>query len=718
MGDYIDSLNRREEHYLLAKKLMSLGTIFPVVGPSGSGKSTFLSLMPEGEIPADLLNARSADGNGTLVDTLLCFSNHTELEKESLYVHCSFAKATRTMAEDGENAAKFFCYILFELAYLLEKENSSSCTEAQVKEIFQRAMEKETNNDGYQVKLQQLENYPDLAKNVMDSFLLVKSQDLLNLFQESVISLKEPKKINSTRKEKFLTLFQDYRMKEGQEEQKSFVLAFANFCLAIVEYFNEEILRLREKVEHHIARWSGMQEGDTYCFAFSEEMFLTELNEEEEQAIDNLTSIFLQSEDSSKEFFISELSFLCRGKDLLFQEGKPEQGVICTTSPEGEITSSVHCVRFKDSKGIGHSSSSGEAETERLSQFWRKHCSSRLVLIESLVANPTAKESKPILNQFLENLKKYNSKGELQIQVVKTHLDDYSNKIGISSGKKSIRSRIRTDDTENQDKKAQVFASLQEEVKETKERLRKNYPNVKLSVHYFGLSMEETIAPMLTGFFAELFKGEYERKVLVHSDSVNRIRALDLTWMESFLKEEFMNASRLRYHLARSNMEVGSAYHTARIWNLDSMTQGFSRETGSKAKYHLDSNYLDEVPTVLSPVWDKQGDTSVFDHILAEDDTNGKIKEKMRDNFHKRQIGYAFNRSLVVRITKHFLTEKRDFSHYSLWYIFQETQDKLFPQDKLVLTPLMKQLLSEELKYQMEIYCNECCIHIMNQEGE
>lgn len=746
--------------FLIAEKMMQKGSLVPIVGGSGDGKSTVLGLHAKGLLPFHLLQVRESSGSGTLVDTLLAFTNHPALDPEKLYIQCTLNSPSDELVADHGNGMKFYFDLLFAAVvdYVKGKvspvvnENGDLVLPLEYwKDIFQAALSKKHSNDSYCAKLQGVDTYLDRYKVILESFSQVEVEELKTHLIEVVDGPLGNTKITVDHKEKFrssLVSKAESKKSKPTAEDESLLQGLQLFLDGVKGFFLEEIRVLIKKIKA-LQKLQGTDEmvvkeahSGNFVFLFFLAQETLE-NPETSQISEELIQLLLHSESNSKEYLVSKLSLCCRGKDgedgsaNLYQAARKEQAVMCFPvdgNPQEYFY--VQNLRFMDTKGIGHSSKESEAEGARILQTTERYNRNHMVLLDSLEQNVVTKEAERATDSMFQSISE--KKGETQVLVVYSKFDKLvgdMDKSSVSHQSVSLMDSLlgrNKPTTSKQERAMEIMEKRFASLVEDNQKLGKNVQgkgeqghSVQFSRFYYGLGMDHTVKTMLEELskkifslefqkLKENFQGNHAQKPAIYTNT-KQIMDCNLDNLSVFFQADaILNPSQVRHRLLNTLEEIKHSHWRSDAYNLSYMADGYSRETTRSAKYHLDSLYLDMIPPYLSPMWQTQRNVGIFSKVLWEPDPVIKQQQEalLEQIFFQYSEQLSFKRRLIRAIYDRFAYKTHEGGSGTLWCIFLHTRDQLFPDDRTTLTPMMESIVKEVLLASLKDIINRYCVEI------
>ncbi len=382
----------RPETVEVVNKLEGKGNVVLLTGPTGCGKSTSLGAFTESEAVQAVLQVREADGKGSTAKANIIVTNHPDIPEDGVIIRARKAKLDmKDVNDDGD--------LIGEFLYVAASNYKKNPQEDQFKEKISKTFCNRLNNaanDSLAYKLKYIDEKD--CEKLIQYITTVSVSDVMAVYEEMIA--RTAKKSQSAQKEfvEVLKIYDDLReYVDGYWER-------------ILEYINNDGQKLVQTLKENGAEVRE-EEDESVLFDvfFGEE----DINSE-------ILSVLLRSEDSSKEYFLSDLSIIFRGSDTFF-EGKNAQQ-LKVAEENGE---SIYCLHLVDTQGLFHSTGvKPREEFERIVDMLTEFHSNSLVIVINSEVDNTVKDSYEAIRLLLSEATR-----SIDIYLLYTYWDGYMKRL-------------------------------------------------------------------------------------------------------------------------------------------------------------------------------------------------------------------------------------------------------------------------------------------------
>lgn len=373
------------------------GSANTIVGPTEAGKSTFLAGLSKTESVFELLSERTSDGKGSLINAEINITDDSEIDENKLYIHGEICK--KTVADMGDDN-KLIGSILFSAAKECSqnKRIDAKLFEDKIQKAFMIAV-KTPSNESLAYKITSFND--DEKKKIISIISEFPIEDVVNLYEE-VMTIQ---KVNNKKGQYAANIFTE---KIGI--LKSLECYINKFWNCVVECLNfgvdlfKQILDEMKDITHVDMEKEGK----------SEFYVVLSGNDNEEK----IRNILLKSENGSKEYLLSKLSFVFRGADWIFENPEIDKDAFIAAEQNNK---KVHVIRFIDTMGLFHEQGKEtEDEYERILDILSEYHSEKVIFVISSDVNATTKNGYQAIREFLTK-----AKGNIRVYLMFTKWDKF-----------------------------------------------------------------------------------------------------------------------------------------------------------------------------------------------------------------------------------------------------------------------------------------------------
>ncbi|WP_068984493.1 hypothetical protein [Lysinibacillus xylanilyticus] len=417
------------------------GAANTIVGATEAGKSTLFAGMAKGEKPSELLSERASSGKGSLVNAEINITDDPEIDENKLYIHGRICK--KTVADVGDDN-KLLGSVLFSAAKECSqnKRIDNNTFENKIEKTLNIAL-KTPSNDSLAYKIAAFGT--DEKKRVVEIISGFPINDMVELYEE-------------------VMAIQKANNKKGQYANNLFsekIGTIKNLERYVNEFWTYVIECLNSGVEQFKQILNEMQE-ITYVGVEDDgenEFFVVLSGDDTEQKI---RDILLKSENGSKEYLLSKLSFVFRGADWVFEDPEIDMDAF-VVSEYNDMK--IHVIRFIDTMGLFHEQGKETGdEYERILDILSQYHSEKVIFVISSDVNATAKNGYQAMREFLTK-----AKGNIGVYLMFTKWDTFmQSKVSENVGQNRFTRRkkieiswneIFTTSSKEQDELIQSFES-------------------------------------------------------------------------------------------------------------------------------------------------------------------------------------------------------------------------------------------------------------------
>ena len=373
-------------------KLEGKGNVVLLTGPTGCGKSTSLGSFTESEAVQAVLQVREADGKGSTAKANIIVTNHPDIPAEGVIIRARKAKLDmKDVNDDGDLIGEF----LYVAAANYKKNPQENLFKEKIRITFRNRLGNAA-NDSLAYKLRYIDEQD--CEELIQYISTVSISDVMAVYEEMVA--RTAKKSQAAQKE-FVEVLKSY------ENLKDYV---DGYWERILKYINNDGQKLIQTLKENGAEIRE-EEDESVLF----DVFFGAEDIESE-----LLSVLLKSEDSSKEYFLSDLSIIFRGADSFF-EGKNAQQ-LKVAEENGE---SIYCLHLVDTQGLFHSTGvKPREEFERIVDMLTEFHSNSLVIVINSEVDNTVKDSYEAIRLLLSEATR-----NIDIYLLYTYWDGYMKRL-------------------------------------------------------------------------------------------------------------------------------------------------------------------------------------------------------------------------------------------------------------------------------------------------
>lgn len=373
-------------------KLEGKGNVVLLTGPTGCGKSTSLGSFTESEAVQAVLQVREADGKGSTAKANIIVTNHPDIPAEGVIIRARKAKLDmKDVNDDGDLIGEF----LYVAAANYKKNPQENLFKEKIRITFRNRLGNAA-NDSLAYKLRYIDEQD--CEELIQYISTVSISDVMAVYEEMVA--RTAKKSQAAQKE-FVEVL------KSNENLKDYV---DGYWERILKYINNDGQKLIQTLKENGAEIRE-EEDESVLF----DVFFGAEDIESE-----LLSVLLKSEDSSKEYFLSDLSIIFRGADSFF-EGKNAQQ-LKVAEENGE---SIYCLHLVDTQGLFHSTGvKPREEFERIVDMLTEFHSNSLVIVINSEVDNTVKDSYEAIRLLLSEATR-----NIDIYLLYTYWDGYMKRL-------------------------------------------------------------------------------------------------------------------------------------------------------------------------------------------------------------------------------------------------------------------------------------------------
>lgn len=378
----------------------------PVVaaGTTGSGKSAVEEASAKNPVTQSLLGIREASGKGSVTKASTIATDYEMIPEDKLVMSAELHP--KTMAECGDDN-ELLGNVLYSGAKDYFKNPDENLYKAKLAKAMTNLLEHPANDSlGYKLK----DIGDDKYNALMEVILKFDVSQVMILYNEMLAK-------TSKKGQKGVRVFIDLL-----SSRESFREIVAEFWNLVIDFINQEVEELREKLESNGAVVEVKPEGGY--------MFTTLLGEDDLDS--EITEILLKSEEGSKEYLLSNVSLIYRGADYIFDVGNKDA---LTVAEIGDTK--IHCIRIIDTQGLFHSTGvKAKDEAERIVDLLSEFHSNRLLLVVNSFVTDTVKDGYDAISMMLQEVNR-----DIEVYLLFTHWDEYLKSFANQSGTVSRFSR-------------------------------------------------------------------------------------------------------------------------------------------------------------------------------------------------------------------------------------------------------------------------------------
>lgn len=378
----------------------------PVVaaGTTGSGKSAVEEASAKNPVTQSLLGIREASGKGSVTKASTIATDYEMIPEDKLVMSAELHP--KTMAECGDDN-ELLGNVLYSGAKDYFKNPDENLYKAKLAKAMTNLLEHPANDSlGYKLK----DIGDDKYNALMEVILKFDVSQVMILYNEMLAK-------TSKKGQKGVRVFI-----ELLSSRESFREIVAEFWNLVIDFINQEVEELREKLESNGAVVEVKPEGG---YIFTALLGEDDLDSE-------ITEILLKSEEGSKEYLLSNVSLIYRGADYIFDVGNKDA---LTVAEIGDTK--IHCIRIIDTQGLFHSTGvKAKDEAERIVDLLSEFHSNRLLLVVNSFVTDTVKDGYDAISMMLQEVNR-----DIEVYLLFTHWDEYLKSFANQSGTVSRFSR-------------------------------------------------------------------------------------------------------------------------------------------------------------------------------------------------------------------------------------------------------------------------------------
>ena len=378
----------------------------PVVaaGTTGSGKSAVEEASAKNPVTQSLLGIREASGKGSVTKASTIATDYEMIPEDKLVMSAELHP--KTMAECGDDN-ELLGNVLYSGAKDYFKNPDENLYKAKLAKAMTNLLEHPANDSlGYKLK----DIGDDKYNALMEVILKFDISQVMILYNEMLAK-------TSKKGQKGVRVFI-----ELLSSRESFREIVAEFWNLVIDFINQEVEELREKLESNGAVVEVKPEGG---YIFTALLGEDDLDSE-------ITEILLKSEEGSKEYLLSNVSLIYRGADYIFDVGNKDA---LTVAEIGDTK--IHCIRIIDTQGLFHSTGvKAKDEAERIVDLLSEFHSNRLLLVVNSFVTDTVKDGYDAISMMLQEVNR-----DIEVYLLFTHWDEYLKSFANQSGTVSRFSR-------------------------------------------------------------------------------------------------------------------------------------------------------------------------------------------------------------------------------------------------------------------------------------
>lgn len=462
-------------------------------GTTGSGKSAVEEAAASHPVAQALLGIREASGKGSITKTSTIATDYEMIPEDKLIISAELHR--KTIAECGDDN-ELLGNVLYSGAKDYSKNPDESLYKTKLTKALRNLLEHPANDSlGYKLK-----DIDEVKYNALMEVILK-----FDLSQVMII-YNEMRAKTSKKGQKGIRIFI-----ELLSSRESFQGVVAEFWNLAIDFINQEVEELRDRLEHNGAIVMEKPEGGY--------KFTALLGEEDLDS--EMAEILLKSEEGSKEYLLSNVSLIYRGADYIFDVGNKEA---LTVAEIGDTK--IHCIRIIDTQGLFHSTGvKAKDESERIIDLLSEFHSTKLLLVVNSFITDTVKNGYDAISMMLEEANR-----DIEVYLLFTHWDEYLKSFANQSGTVSRFSRRSSIDWSEKYKKA---LSEQQEV-----------------VDRFCTAVDDNTSkkkPKMIGVYRAAILSEDGNKMedILDGEGIQYPNALNLLFTD-MVKQETVNGDRYR----------------------------------------------------------------------------------------------------------------------------------------------------------------------------
>ncbi len=368
-------------------KVKHKGDAIVLSGTTGSGKSTVISELASHEDVQNLLCLREADGKGSTAETCIIATDYEAIPENCLLVSAQLRTRHHADCNDDND---LLAGILLSGAKEYKANQDVAAYDAKIAKEFENALKHPANES----LAYQLRGLPaDGLDELLDALKSFRPEEIFPVYQE--LLAKNPKKGMASRR----------TFAELLSSNSTFSEKIQSFWYIVVKWLNHDLEQLKKDLQDSGAIM--VEAGDSSTFLVT--LGVDDLDHP-------LTKTLLKSEDGSKEYLLSDLSLIFRGKPALFQV----QNANLLTVSEYDGTP-IRCWKLIDTQGLFHSPEVGTTdEADRILDILSTYHSGRLLIAVNSFINDTSKNGDMAICDMLSKANR-----PVEIYFLYSHWDEY-----------------------------------------------------------------------------------------------------------------------------------------------------------------------------------------------------------------------------------------------------------------------------------------------------
>lgn len=378
----------------------------PVVaaGTTGSGKSAVEEASASHPVTQALLAIREASGKGSVTKASTIATDYDAIPEDKLIMTAELR--SKSVAECGDDN-ELLGNVLYAGAKDYFKNPDENLYKTKLSKALTNLLEHPANDSlGYKLK-----NIDDEKYNALMEVILKFDIPQVMIIYNEMLAKTTKKGQKGVRT--FIELL---------SSRESFSDYVAEFWNLVIEFINQEVEELREKLENNGAVVEE-QAGGGYKF--------TALLGEDDLESD-ITEVLLKSEEGSKEYLLSNVSLIFRGADYIFDVENKD--ALTVAEIDGV---KIHCIRIIDTQGLFHATGvKAKDESERIVDLLSEYHSSKLLLVVNSFVTDTVKDGYDAISMMLQEVNR-----DIEVYIFFTHWDEYLKSFANQSGTVSRFSR-------------------------------------------------------------------------------------------------------------------------------------------------------------------------------------------------------------------------------------------------------------------------------------
>lgn len=378
----------------------------PIVaaGTTGSGKSAVEEASASHPVTQALLGIREASGKGSVTKASTIATDYEMIPEDKLVMLAELHP--KTIAECGDDN-ELLGNVLYSGAKDYFKNPDENLYKTKLAKALTNLLEHPANDSlGYKLK----DIGDDKYDGLMEVILKFDISQVMIIYNEMLAK-------TSKKGQKGVRIFI-----ELLSSRESFREIVAEFWNLVIEFINQEVEELRDKLESNGAVVEVKSEGG---YKFTALLGEDDIDSE-------IAELLLKSEEGSKEYLLSNVSLIYRGADYIFDVGNRDA---LTVAELGDTK--IHCIRIIDTQGLFHSTGvKAKDESERIVDLLSEFHSTKLLLVVNSFVTDTVKDGYDAISMMLQEVNR-----DIEIYILFTHWDEYLKSFANQSGTVSRFSR-------------------------------------------------------------------------------------------------------------------------------------------------------------------------------------------------------------------------------------------------------------------------------------